>query len=105
MEKEQQKVINEIVRKEYEKAMKEFRYNNPKPLRTCTALVYETENYYILRSYNTITACIDKRTKIAYDFLRMVYKYTRTSARHFSKFCHDYTPFPRNYNVYRYYPV
>lgn len=59
-------------------------------LRTCQAYVYETPSFYVLRSYNTVVAIIEKSTDICYDFLRAVYGYTSTSAQHISKFVHDY---------------
>ena len=59
-------------------------------LRTCQAEVAETDSFYILRSYNTIVACIRKNSGQSYDFLRYVYGYTATSAQHISKFIHDY---------------
>ena len=65
-------------------------------LLSCQAWVYESENYYFLRSYNTIVAFIDKETKTCFDILRYVYGYTATSAQHISKFWHDYTPYPWN---------
>lgn len=61
-----------------------------KRLRSCTAWVYETKNYYILKSYNTFIGCIDKATGVTYDSLRYSYGYTSTSAQHISKFTHDY---------------
>lgn len=61
-----------------------------KRLRTCQAYVYETPSFYVLRSYNTVVAIIEKSTDICYDFLRAVYGYTNTSARHISKFDKDY---------------
>ena len=60
-------------------------------LRRCSADVYETENFYVLRSYGTIVACIDKNTDTLVDFLRLVYGYTATSAQHISKFWTDYS--------------
>lgn len=60
------------------------------PFRSCSAHVAETEHFFVLMSYNTIVACIDKHHKIGYDFLRKVYGYTSTSAQHISKFMHDY---------------
>lgn len=60
------------------------------PLRSCKASVWETEHLYILRSYNSIVAAIDKQTGILYDFLRYVYGYTATSAQHIAKFANDY---------------
>ena len=59
-------------------------------LRTCSAVVLETSNYYVLQSYATIIALIDKETDICYDFLRYVYGYTSTSGQHIAKFRHDY---------------
>ena len=55
-------------------------------LLSCQAWVYETDNYYILRSYNTMVAVIDKKSDTLVDMLRGVYRYTATSARHISKF-------------------
>lgn len=62
----------------------------PNRLRTCKAAVFETDNYYVLQSYATLVACIDKRTNTLYDMLRKVYGYTSTSAQHIAKFSHDY---------------
>lgn len=61
-----------------------------KRLRSCSADVLTKENFYILRSYNTFIACIDKRTDTLIDVLRLVQGYTATSAQHISKFNHDY---------------
>lgn len=57
-----------------------------KRLDNCTAWIYENDNYYVLQSYNTIIAFIDKTTNTLYDVLRYVYGYTATSAKHISKF-------------------
>lgn len=59
-------------------------------LRTCQAYVYETHSFYVLQSYKTVVAIIDKTTDTCYDFLRGVYRYTNTSAQHISKFDKDY---------------
>lgn len=64
--------------------------NFGKQLRSCQAYVLETENYYVLKSYDTIVAAIEKSTDTFFDFLRLVYGYTATSAQHISKFNHDY---------------
>lgn len=55
-------------------------------LRTCSAFVWETNHYWVLQSYETFVACIDKRTDICYDVLRTEYGYTATSAKHISIF-------------------
>ena len=70
-------------------------------LRACTATVYETERYYILESYNTFVAAIQKDTGFMVDFLRYVYGYTSTSAQHIAKFRNDY----HAAKVYRYYNI
>lgn len=65
-------------------------FHNAKRLRTCKAYVYETPSFYVLRSYNTVVAIIDKSTDTCYDFLRLVYGYSATSAMHISKFDSDF---------------
>lgn len=59
-------------------------------LRSCTAWVFETENFYVLKSYNTFIAAIDKRSNTCVDVLRDVYGYTSTSSQHIAKFFSDY---------------
>lgn len=59
-------------------------------LRTCKAFVYETEFYYVLRSYNTYVAFIRKSDGTCFDILRAAYGYSATSAQHIAKFRHDY---------------
>ena len=94
MKKEMQIAINSKVEAIFEEAMNEKTIfgiiSKPKKLRSCKATVYETANYYFLYSYNTIVAVIEKSTDTVYDFLRMVYGYTPTSAQHIAKFRHDY---------------
>lgn len=60
-----------------------------KKLRSCSADVWATDSYYVLMSYATIIAVIDA-DGTCYDFLRLVYGYTATSAQHIAKFVHDY---------------
>lgn len=74
----------------YNEEMKHCTVGKGKRLRTCQAYVYETPSFYVLRSYNTVVAIIEKSTDICYDFLRAVYGYTSTSAQHISKFDKDY---------------
>ena len=61
-----------------------------KRLRTCQAMVFEFEDCFILQSYHTPVAGIRKDTGEEFDFLRMVYGYTATSAQHIAKFFADY---------------
>lgn len=94
-----QREINEACRAYYDAAMEErgqmqwIPDNKPSPwkrLRTCSAKVLETPSFFILRSYNTVVAVIDKCTGSTWDVLRMVYGYTATSAQHIAKFSNDY---------------
>lgn len=61
-------------------------------LYNCQAKVYHNEKYLVLKSYNTIVALYDIDNDTAYDFLRVVYGYTATSAQHISKFIDRYIP-------------
>lgn len=67
-----------------------FKGSTWKKFRSCSAEVLEKDNYVLLRSYNTIVAVIDLEHGIGYDFLRLVYGYTATSAQHIFKFFKDY---------------
>lgn len=96
MRKENQVIENVKVLDNFNKALDDLldytrTHDVPvKRLRSSSAYVIETDNYYLLRSYNTIVAVIDKHNNICYDALRHVYGYTATSAHHISKFCADY---------------
>ena len=86
----EQREINEECRAYYDAAMAERGEMPWKRLRSCSAEVLETSNFFILRSYNTVVAVIEKSTGNCYDVLRMVYGYTATSAQHITKFSNDY---------------
>ena len=91
---EKQRQENAIVMKKHEEIMKETEnslwWSRSWQLNHCQAYVYDTPKYYILRSYATIIAAIDKETDICYDWLRLVYGYKATSAQHISKFMRSY---------------
>ena len=72
-------------------------------LRSCRAYVITTPGYYILQSYRTIVAVINRETGACYDFLRTAYGYTSTSAQHIAKFRSDYSDWYAK--TYRAYPV
>lgn len=74
----------------YNEEIKGTILNHGTRLRTCKAYVYETPSFYVLRSYNTVVAIIEKSTDTCYDFLRLVYGYTAASAKHIRKFDKDY---------------
>lgn len=89
MKKEEQKTINEICRSKLAAALDEVNANTKsKRLLYCSAYVFDTDHFYILKSYDTFIACIEKSTDTLYDALRIVYGYTATSAKHISKFNH-----------------
>lgn len=103
MKKDQQVVMNDYVLKNYSRMMNGFRENwyNSVRLRSCQACVYETENFFVLKSYDTIVAFIDKNTQQKFDILRYVYDYTSTSAKHIAKFFSDYGDFRISTYTYR----
>ena len=93
MKKSEQIDMNELCEIAKQKCYDEF-YNHGygfnTQLNTCQARIYYTENYIVLRSYGTVIACIECCTGDFYDFLRLVYGYTATSAQHISKFKKNY---------------
>lgn len=94
MTKEQQAYYNEVAKKHFNEATQELRECediNCKRLRTCQAWVYETKNYFILKSYETFIACIRKDNDTMCDVLRTEYGYTTTSSQHIAKFRKDYS--------------
>lgn len=92
MTKREQALINEEVIAMLNKynEVKQNVLQQGKRLRYCQAYVYETPSLYVLKSYNTVVAIIEKSTDTCYDFLRAVYGYTNTSAQHIYKFSQDY---------------
>lgn len=104
MKKHDQLMVNNDVEEAYNDLMQCIDHHGSRKvarLRTSQAEVYETYGYTYLKSYNTIVAAIGHDDNICYDFLRMVYGYTATSAQHISKFMHDYYPYCKK----TYYPV
>lgn len=96
MKKAEQEFINARARRIFDSAIDEYNAESEyvckawRQLRSCTAWVAETDNYYLLRSYDTIIACIEKSSDTLVDVLRVVYGYTATSAHHISKFGKDF---------------
>lgn len=93
MKKSEQRAINKKVEYELEHyngitEQREIKYVGR--LRHCHAYVYETHFYYVLRSYNTVVAVINKGDMALYDFSRYVYGYIATTAQHIAKFANDY---------------
>lgn len=104
MKKLQQTVINKEVMEVYDDLEQCIYYHGMVKigrLRTCSAIVYQTKGYTFLKSYDTIVAAIGDCDCTCYDFLRMVYGYTATSAQHIAKFRKDYFGFIKK----TYYPV
>ena len=58
----------------------------------CSADTCAVGDWILLRSYSTIVAAYNVNTGEMFDFLRLVYWYTATSAQHIAKFrnfCRD----------------
>lgn len=66
----------------------------------CQAWQGEMHGLYVLQSYNTIVAVYDSNKNVIYDFLRYVYSYTATSAKHISKFINRH--YDSDTKIYRY---
>lgn len=93
MKKSEQRTINKKVEYELERyngITEQLEIKDVAPLRHCHAFVYETDFYFVLRSYNTVVAVINKEDMALYDFSRYVYGYTVTTAQHITKFANDY---------------
>lgn len=105
--KTNQNVINNLAMRDFKRAMKEYNDStvfSVKRLRYCKAEVIITENYFLLRSYNTIVASINRNIGTECDVLRKVYGYTATSAQHIAKFFNDYAvslSYPAERYIYR----
>lgn len=90
MKRSEQAKVNAICNEKFNQAVDQCaRTSARERLRSCTAWVYETADYFVLQSYNTLIACIEKATDTCYDVLRTEYGYTSTSAQHISKFRKD----------------
>lgn len=87
---EQLKINNEVLRALYELYSHKESVINKVRINKCKAYIVETENYYLLFSYNTLVAFINKHYQICYDILRLVYGYTNASAQHIAKFRNAY---------------
>lgn len=93
MKKAEQREMNKLVEVEFDAAIRSlemFGDRDYKQLRSCQAWVYETPCFYVLRSYGTFIAAIDKFDGNCYDALRREYGFTSTSAQHIAKFRNDY---------------
>ena len=95
MNKSEQNVINKQAEQMFKSAINELGIYvlcrlKGKRLRSCQAQVIETQNYYILQSYQTYVACISKGTGECADVLRKVYGYTASSAKQIAYFRSDY---------------
>lgn len=95
MNKSGQEIINERAERLFKSAINELGVCalcglEGKRLRSCQAQIIETQNYYILQSYQTYVACVSKGTGECADVLRKVYGYTSSSAKQIAYFRLDY---------------
>ena len=104
MKKEEQRRINESVEdflKYYNIEIEKHPVTSASRLRTCKAVVYDSDFFLVLKSYNTVVAVIDKDEGILYDFSRLVYGYTATTAKHIAKFANDYDVPPSDRYIWK----
>lgn len=91
MTRQEQLIINDYCEREIPIVESEIaNIVSVKKLRTCKAYVYETDSYYLLKSYSTFVAFIRKSDGECFDILRNVYGFTSTSAQHIAKFKNYY---------------
>lgn len=91
MTRQEQLIINDYCEREIQIVSAELgKVLSVRRLRTCQAYVYETANYYLLKSYATFVAFIRKSDCECFDILRNVYGYSATSSQHIAKFRNDY---------------
>lgn len=93
--REIQKLENQLVEQAWEMAKQVYqRYDGlleeKQRLDYCKAWIGSCEGFIFLVSYNTLVAFIDYRGNF-YGVLRLVYGYTATSAKHISKFRHQFS--------------
>lgn len=105
MRKEKQEQVNNYVLKNLDvfrdnHADYYWNYHNER-LFKCSATVYQSPDYIVLKSYNTIVAFVNRHTGEAFDVLRYVYGYTATSSQHIRKFFNTYS----RSTIYTYYPI
>lgn len=74
-------------------------------LNKCTAATCRTNDFEVLRSYNTIVALYHIKTGILIDILRREYGYTATSAQHIAKFRKVMSQRYGRCELIRYYPI
>lgn len=75
-------------------------------LYTCSAECGQVGVWVLLRSYSTVVAAYNVENDELFDFLRLVYGYTATSAQHIAKFrdyCRSVTG--HGCTMYRWYAV
>lgn len=104
MKKVVQENINDICKNVANEIMKDYyqgKYYEIGKLRNCQATVLRFKDYYVLKSYKTIVAAVSILSGNSFDFLRLVYGYTATSAQHISKFKQDYARNAVCNHVYR----
>lgn len=91
MTRREQLITNDYCERELPKVSAELgKVLSVRRLHKCQAYVYETNSYYLLKSYRTFVAFIRKSDCECFDILRNVYGYSATSSQHIAKFKNDY---------------
>lgn len=91
MTRREQLIINDYCEREIPIVSAELgKVLSVRRLHKCKAYVYETDSYYVLKSYAVFVAFIRKSDCECFDILRNVYGYSASSAQHIVKFKNDY---------------
>ena len=91
MTRREQIITNDYCERELTKVSAELgKVLSVRRLHKCQAYVYETDSYYLLKSYSTFVAFIRKSDCECFDILRNVYGYSAISVQHIAKFKNDY---------------
>ena len=91
MTRREQLIINDYCEREISIVSGELgKVLSVRRLHKCQAYVYETDSYYLLKSYATFVAFIRKYDGECFDILRNVHGYSANIAQHIAKFKNDY---------------
>ena len=84
--RERQLADNAIVERKYRESMSHHGIEYRERLYHCSAEMHFVDGAIYLKSYDTIVAAFVNDESTVYDFSRLVYGYTPTTAQHVRKF-------------------
>lgn len=102
MKAKEQQLINDTVQMFLDRRFEEIMLSRCiHQLDSCTAWTGEYNGLLVLQSYQTKVAVYDSKNNVFYDFLRLVYGYSATSAKHIAKFRNKYCDNETVFYTYR----